>query len=52
VQFLSEEGKIMDRSSREVTAILEALQSLLVISKERLKPFLDEGFVHKDRQLK
>lgn len=42
----------MDRSSREVVAILEALSNMLIISKERLKPFIDEGFVHTDRQLK
>ena len=47
--FLSDEGMIMDRSNREVQAILDALENMIVVTKERLKPFLDEGFIHTDR---
>lgn len=42
----------MDRSNREVQALLDALDNMLVITQERLKPFLDNGFIHTDRQPK
>jgi hypothetical protein len=49
LEFFSDESRVMDRSNREVVAILDALANMLVITKERLKPFLDDGFVHEDR---
>lgn len=46
------EAKELDIKTRELKAVVESLIQMLVISRDRLKPFLDEGFVHDDRQIK
>jgi len=48
--FLSEEAKEADLKNREVNAVYDQLHIMLQQSKLRLKPFLDDGFVHNDRQ--
>ena len=46
VEFLSEEGKLLDRSSREAEGMLDMLKNMLLICKERLKLITDDGFIH------
>lgn len=41
----------MDRSNKEAQGMLDALKAMLLICTERLRPFTDEGFTHKDRRL-
>ena len=47
---MSEESQTLDQRNREVKNLLDQLNGQLVITRQKLSPFLDEGFVHQDRK--
>jgi hypothetical protein len=52
MNFLSDEARHLDLVYREVNGMHENLQLSLVLCRQKLAPFLDDGFVHKDRKKK
>lgn len=49
-QDTSEEARLMDKLFREVGKYNNSLGMTLVSTREKLKPFVDDGVVHKDRK--
>ena len=49
-KFPSEEARILDQLYKEVGIQSNHLAMTLVQTREKLKPFVDDGVVHKDRK--
>ena len=52
MRFISEEARELDCVNREIGFMLEQLDNNVVLTRQKLAPFLDDCFIHQNRKRK